>query len=111
MFLTVCAKVWDVHSGTCIRTLDVHDNTVCSVVVAEGYIFTGSYAEIKVFDRHYNVVATLRGHNHWVRAIFAWNGLLFTGSYNMILVYEIADAFKCKATIRVRAARHEFESW
>lgn len=95
-------KVWDMQSGKCLRTLEQQDNTVCSVIVAEGFVFTGSFGEIKVWDREYNLVDTLRGHNHWVRALCVSNRMLFTGSYNIIKVYDIRNAFQCTATIRVR---------
>jgi WD40 repeat protein len=80
-------KVWDLTTGRCIRTLAQHDNTVCSVVVAGGFIYSGSFAEIKIWDGDtYQEVTTLRGHNHWVRAIVVRDGVLYSGSYNAIMV-------------------------
>lgn len=52
------------------------DNTVCALVVASGYLFSGSYQHMKVWDlESYECVTTLAGHNHWV-CVFCYTILL-----------------------------------
>lgn len=47
-FKLTLSKVWDLETNECIRILEDHDNTVCTLVVASGYLFSGSYTHLKV---------------------------------------------------------------
>ena len=40
--------MWDLETNECMRILEDHDDTVCALSVAAGYLFSGSYTHIKV---------------------------------------------------------------
>ena len=86
------------ETNECIRVLEDHDNTVCVLVVASGYLFSGSYTHLKVWDLEtYKCIETLKGHNHWVRAITVNHGFLYSGSYNIVKVWWSGNEKKEKA--------------
>jgi WD40 repeat protein len=83
-------RIWDLSkNGECVKIIKFHDNTVCSLAVANGILFSGSYTEIKVWDLEtFECIQTLTGHNHWVRALAVSGGRLYSGSYNIINVHK-----------------------
>ncbi len=86
-------RVWSLDkpkAAECVRTLTGHDNTVCSLHIAAGSLFSGSYGHVKVHALDtWNLTQTLLAHNHWVRAITSTTRHLYTGSYNAIKVWDL----------------------
>jgi len=75
-------KVWDLKSGTCIRTLEGHTASVNSFVWADGNLISGSSDKtIKVWDlKSGTCIRTLEGHEDGVRSLLWVDGMLISGS-------------------------------
>ncbi|KAH3743506.1 Rfwd1prov protein [Pelomyxa schiedti] len=92
-------KVWDLERMECITTCPGHDNTVCALTIAAGYLISGSHQQLKVWNLDtYECITTLVGHNHWVRAITSGGGYLYSGSYNLIKQWDL-ERFTCVRTL------------
>lgn len=83
-------KEWDTDSMQLVRSVEAHSAEVCTLFVANGYIFSGSMKEVKVYDlATLTLKKVLTGFNHWVRAMCVFGNQLYAGSNNMIMVFNI----------------------
>ncbi|XP_072029990.1 E3 ubiquitin-protein ligase TRAF7-like isoform X3 [Amphiura filiformis] len=83
--------VWNIDTLTHEKTLQAHENPVCTLVAANNMLFSGALKVIKVWDVHtHELKRELTGLNHWVRALVANGNHLFSGSYQTIKVWDLA---------------------
>ena len=85
-------KIWDIRTGTCIKTLDGHTNGVLSVFVKDNLIISGSSDKtIKIWNITSGAcLKTLTGHINSLRSVFAKDNLIISGSYdNTIMISPI----------------------
>ena len=75
-------KIWDLKIGEYTAILQGHEDWVCSLVVAEEKLFSGSSDNtIKVWDINTGkCIAVLRGHEDDVGCLTVADGKLFSGS-------------------------------
>ncbi len=74
-------ELWD-ESGTCVRTLDGHDDSVWSLVAFEGLLASGSLDSIiNLWDVSSGTcVRTMTGHESGVVCLCVFAGFLVSGS-------------------------------
>eukprot|EP00058_Branchiostoma_floridae_P009903 XP_002595391.1 hypothetical protein BRAFLDRAFT_69221 [Branchiostoma floridae] len=83
-------KVWDIPSLEHMKTIQAHDNPVCTLVASNNLLFSGSLKAIKVWDIHtLQLKRELTGLNHWVRALVASTHYLYSGSYQTIKIWDL----------------------
>ncbi|XP_019615589.1 PREDICTED: E3 ubiquitin-protein ligase TRAF7-like isoform X1 [Branchiostoma belcheri] len=82
--------VWDIPSLEHMKTIQAHDNPVCTLVASNNLLFSGSLKAIKVWDIHtLQLKRELTGLNHWVRALVASTHYLYSGSYQTIKIWDL----------------------
>ena len=88
-------QVWNIDALEQEKTIQAHDNPVCTLVAANNMLFSGSLKVIKVWDLHtHQLKEELTGLNHWVRALVANGNYLYSGSYQTIKVGSWGSLFK-----------------
>lgn len=77
-------RLWNLMSGSTIRTISAHARGIACVNISDGLLVTGSSDHvIKVFDLlSGEEVRTLRGHGGLVRTIHTDNTKIISGSYD-----------------------------
>jgi sugar lactone lactonase YvrE/nitrous oxidase accessory protein NosD len=89
-------KLWEVATGSLVRTLSGHTNWVRSVAFSpDGRLLASGSSDrtIKLWEvATGSLVRTLSGHTNWVRSVaFSPDGrLLASGSYKEIKLWEVA---------------------
>ncbi|XP_061414605.1 E3 ubiquitin-protein ligase TRAF7-like isoform X1 [Lethenteron reissneri] len=84
--------VWDIPTLQKVSMMRAHHNPVCTLVAANGMLFSGSLKAIRVWDIdgvQLNLKKELAGLNHWVRALVASQNHLYSGSYQTIKIWDI----------------------
>ncbi|XP_071493260.1 E3 ubiquitin-protein ligase TRAF7-like [Diadema antillarum] len=82
--------VWNIETLEVEKTIQAHENPVCTLVAANNMLFSGSLKVIKVWDLHtHQLKRELTGLNHWVRALVANGNYLYSGSYQTIKVWDL----------------------
>lgn len=76
-------KIWDINTGTCLKTLEGHNDCVTSVyLVKDNLIISGSWDyTIKIWNINSgDCLKTLEGHTNWIRSVFVHDNLIISGS-------------------------------
>ncbi|ELU10500.1 hypothetical protein CAPTEDRAFT_116521 [Capitella teleta] len=90
-----CILVWNIENFEKEKTIQAHDNPVCTLVSARQSLFSGSLKVIKVWDVHsMQLKREISGLNHWVRALVTNQQYLFAGSYQTIKILDL-DTLDC----------------
>ncbi|XP_013083890.1 E3 ubiquitin-protein ligase TRAF7-like isoform X1 [Biomphalaria glabrata] len=96
-------KFWDVDTYELKSVIEnAQDNTICSLLICEGFLFSSSFSDIKVWDlKTLAHKVTIEGAKHWVRALALSENKdkLYSGSHNAINVWETSENFQQLATI------------
>ncbi|XP_074660670.1 E3 ubiquitin-protein ligase TRAF7-like [Tubulanus polymorphus] len=87
--------VWNIETFEKIKTIEAHENPVCTLCCARNMLFSGSLKIIKVWDVHtHQLMREISGLNHWVRVLTTSQSYLYTGSYQTIKIWNL-DSFEC----------------
>ncbi|XP_071957640.1 E3 ubiquitin-protein ligase TRAF7-like isoform X1 [Antedon mediterranea] len=78
---------------------DAHSEEITALAITAKYVFSSSYAEIKIWSHEkLEAVKTLSGLHHWVRALTLDDSkeMLYSGSHNAIHVWSSDGDFNLK---------------
>ncbi|KAH9502407.1 E3 ubiquitin-protein ligase traf7 [Bulinus truncatus] len=96
-------KFWDVETHELKSVIEAaHDNTVCCLLICEGFLFSSAFSDIKIWDiKTLAHITTLFGVKHWVRtmALSENKDKLYSGSHNAINIWDISENFQLLGTI------------
>jgi WD40 repeat protein len=75
-------KIWDIDTGSCLKTLEGHTYSVRSVYVKDNLIVSGSWDNtIKIWDIDTGTcIKTLTGHTNGGLTVFVKDNLIISGS-------------------------------
>ncbi|XP_013393476.1 E3 ubiquitin-protein ligase TRAF7-like isoform X2 [Lingula anatina] len=79
-----------------------HENVICAMVCCGEYLFTSSYATIKVWDAtSLSPLHSIDGLYHWVRALALSQSKdkVYSGSHNTIEIWDSTGKFNLKGKI------------
>lgn len=96
-------RIWNIGQWTEHRSFaNAHEDTICTMVLTDDYLFTSSFAIIKVWDcKTLELCHTISGLYHWVRGLTlsTTKDLLYSGSHNTIDIWQTSDHFALKGKI------------
>lgn len=96
-------QLWSVQDFTnlnCIK--NAHDNTISSMVIVGGNLFSSSFSLIKVWDaKTLKLKHTMSGLHHWVRtlALNPERDKLYSGSHNTVDIWDVNEPFSLKGKV------------
>lgn len=86
--------VWNIENFEKEKSVEAHENPVCTLTSAKNMLFSGSLKVVKVWDAQtMELKKELTGMNHWVRALVATQNYLYSGSYQTIKIWDL-DTFE-----------------
>ncbi|XP_065057671.1 E3 ubiquitin-protein ligase TRAF7-like [Rhopilema esculentum] len=97
-----CIRTWDLsnYQAHFVKE-DAHDNIVCAIVYTGKYIFSSSFASIKVWKSvNLELVHSISDLKHWVRALVCDRNRerVFSGSHNTVYIWD-ANNFTLKGKV------------
>lgn len=91
-------RVWNTERAAQTDVVEgAHDNIICAMAITGDYLFTSSYALIKVWDiKTLSLVHSFTALDHWVRALAVSpaKDKLYSGSHNAIHLWETSRSFQ-----------------
>nr|XP_034313400.1 E3 ubiquitin-protein ligase TRAF7-like isoform X7 [Crassostrea gigas] len=82
--------VWNIENFEKEKSVEAHENPVCTLTSAKNMLFSGSLKVVKVWDAQtMELKKELTGMNHWVRALVATQNYLYSGSYQTIKIWDL----------------------
>lgn len=96
-------RVWNTETSSQAHVIEgAHDNIICAMAITGEYLFTSSFALIKVWDIvTFTMAHSFTGLSHWVRALAVSpaKDKLYSGSHNAINVWETSGNFQSLGNI------------
>ena len=107
-------RLWNLITGTTIRTIHAHNNGISCVNMTQGLVITGGLDHmIKMFDiRSGDEICRLEGHSDVVRTIQTDSTKLISGSYDMsIRIWDLNSGKMLKKLNGVHQSKYHSISY